>query len=271
MIFHSNPRTVALLTTAKIAQQPSAMKMPALSCENSEKFGRIAVSRMSGSLLVGPGALNTWMREEARQQQRDRIDHQADDEFVDAEIDAQKARESPPRARPPSNRGDQRQRHMEECRQRHEHSRRSRRKRRPSALPLDADVPEAGAKGDRHRKAGEDQRRRHLQRRPNRLGQPTRPPLISIAIDLEGVLAHRGDQQAADDRRNDDRDRSGEIAGREPVEQAHGGWRVRLGAVSAPGRIVASVDEPRAGRPSSGRLPRALVASASRSATMRPR
>ena len=58
MIFHSNPRTVALLTNATIAQQASAMKIPALSCENSEKFGRIAVSRMSGSLLVGPGAFS---------------------------------------------------------------------------------------------------------------------------------------------------------------------------------------------------------------------
>ena len=59
MIFHSNPRTVAALTKLTIAQQASATKIPALSCENNEKFGRSAVSRMSGSLFVGPGAFST--------------------------------------------------------------------------------------------------------------------------------------------------------------------------------------------------------------------
>ena len=59
MIFHSKPRTVAPLKIAASTQQASPMKMPALSCENSEKFGSTALSRMSGSLLVGPGALST--------------------------------------------------------------------------------------------------------------------------------------------------------------------------------------------------------------------
>ena len=60
MIFHSKPRTVARIDDeGDDAAATSAMKMPALSCENSEKLGSIAVSRMSGSLLVGPGALST--------------------------------------------------------------------------------------------------------------------------------------------------------------------------------------------------------------------
>ena len=51
---------------------------------------------MSGSLLVGPGALSTWVAKIAGEQQRDRVQHQADDELVDVEIDAQERRNGRP-------------------------------------------------------------------------------------------------------------------------------------------------------------------------------
>ena len=61
MIFHSKPRTVASVDDGEEQQQASARNMPEFACENSENCGSMALSSTSGSLLVGPGALSTWM------------------------------------------------------------------------------------------------------------------------------------------------------------------------------------------------------------------
>jgi hypothetical protein len=171
------------------------MNTPQLACENSENCGKIGRSRRF-EYVDG---------EETRQEKRDRIEHQTDDEFVDVELDAQKGGNCRPE-RAPGHRGDQRQRHMEECRKRREPADQTGKKGADQQLPLDADIPETCAEGDRHREPRKEQRRRHLQRH-HQVGHADEAAGNQHPIDPQGILPHREDQQASDDCRNDERDR----------------------------------------------------------------
>ena len=274
MIFHSNPRTVACVEegddrATRERDEDSGVQL------REEREGRKDRGVENVRQLVGrPRGFQCSRRHIAGQQQRDRIHHEADDELVDAEIDPQGSPERSPiklrRQTPPRRRAG-----CEEWSARDGIADNSGGQRAHQHLAFGADVPEAGAKRHGDSKAGEDQRRRQLQR-DRQIGPSDEPALDQDRIDLEGVLADRRDQNAAGDDRDPDRgDRSEQRTGEAAAERERSPmrWRCFNGHVEpAPLRPShARRWAPHAGRPSGGRLPRRSVSSATRSATMRPR
>ena len=72
-------------------------------------------------------------------------------------------------------------------------------------LPFRADVQQAGTERDRHREAGEDQRRRQKQRVADAVGPPERAA-DEQPVGLDRVVADRKDEHAADEERSEDGD-----------------------------------------------------------------
>ena len=80
-----------------------------------------------------------------------------------------------------------------------------RRERGNIQLTLGADIQQARAESDGDRKSGKDQRRREEQRVADAIGPPQRAA-DQQAVGLEGIVADRSDEHAADGESRDDSD-----------------------------------------------------------------
>ena len=131
--------------------------------------------------LVGrPGRLEHTRRDVAGQEQRDRVHHQADDELVDAEIDAQERRNRRPQRAAEEGRKHA-ERDMQRGRQARRRSRRCRRRARPSAS-----APRRRCSIGRRGKDMATARPVKMSgvvscSATERFGQPTSPPSIRVA------------------------------------------------------------------------------------------
>lgn len=114
--------------------------MPALSCENNEKFGKIAEVEDVRQLVCRSRSFQHPCGHIASQEQRDRVHHQADNELVDAKTDPQKRRDRSPQRSSKKRRGHAK-RDVQRGRERNGVAENPGGERAHQHLPLGADVP----------------------------------------------------------------------------------------------------------------------------------
>ncbi len=155
-------------------------------------------------LIGGPRFLQDTGRHVAGQQQCDRVQHEADDEFVDTDIDPEQRRNGGP-CSTAEDRHENTDRHFERPRQVERVTRDARREGSHQHLTFDADVPDAGSERHRDRQSGKDEWGHHLQR-DGKVRPPAKTALQQDGIDLERIMPEGRHQQAAEHESNENGD-----------------------------------------------------------------